>query len=97
MIPYMGKRIITSPILTKTSDPFPVKRTWIERLFSLPWRPWKATKMITIQVPSDEVIIMADTITMHPETLRKFQAELEKANLIKDNPYDPRRIYDRLA
>lgn len=74
----MGKQIITSLYLTKISEPFPVKRTWVERLFSQPWRPWKATKMITRQVPSDEVIMMEDKIIMHPATLKQLEAALER-------------------
>jgi len=75
---YCGKEIITSLHMTKTSDPFSVKRTWRERLFSWPWRPWQTTKMITKQIPSDEVYVFEDRMMMHPETLRQLQAELKE-------------------
>ena len=78
MAQYGGKQIITSVYLTKTSDPLSVKRTWKERLFSRPWKPWQATKMITIQVPSDEVLVMMDRIIMHPEMFRRLQTKLEE-------------------
>lgn len=77
MTQYGGKQIITSAFLTKTSGPFSVRRTWRERLFSWPWKPFKATKTITIQVPSDEVLVMADRIIMHPEMFRRLQDKLD--------------------
>lgn len=32
----------------------PIRRTWWERLFSWPWRPWVATKPPLIELPSFE-------------------------------------------
>lgn len=51
-------KILTSEYLADT-----VLRTWKERLFSWPWRPWKKTK----KVPFNEVFLWnGDTIICHP-------------------------------
>jgi len=51
-----------------------VKRTWKERLFTLPWTPFKATK----KVPSKEALIFGyDTLIVHPSMLDKFKNEKE--------------------
>ncbi len=61
-------------------------RSWKERLFSLPWKPWKATK--TIYYP--EAIptmyrIGYDTIVGHPAKIADLKSEIER--LQKEPPY----------
>ena len=48
-----GFDVIQTPMLTKTER---VRRSWRERLFSLPWRPWVAWK--TIEVPDDRMYLV---------------------------------------
>jgi len=74
---YAGKQVITSPYLTKMSEPFSAKRSWKERLFTRPWQPFKSTKMITEQIPSDEVLLFDGKIVIHPITLEKLKFKLE--------------------
>lgn len=49
-----------------------VNRTWKERLFSLPWKPFKKRK--PIQIPSDEIIYYPNgsLLVMHSETWEKI-------------------------
>lgn len=60
-----GTHIVTDPHLTKTAV-VEVRRTWRERLFSRPWRPWERTKFVTRQVPDDTVYFIRGRIVCHP-------------------------------
>lgn len=70
-------RIIENPILTMEGTPYEVKRTWKERLFTLPWEPLKATKTVVPQVPSTEIIYANGVMVMHPEMANKIRKQLE--------------------
>jgi hypothetical protein len=54
------------------SDYDSVKRTWKERLFSLPWRPW--VKMKSVHAP--KVYKTGDTIICSPKTEANIRASL---------------------
>jgi len=61
-------KIIYDDRLVEEGESYDVKRTWKERLFTLPWRPLKATKTITPMVPMTEALVMPDgTMVMHPK------------------------------
>lgn len=69
-----GVRIIESVYLTEPGEPYKVRRTWRERLFSLPWQPLKATRTITPQVPMRGGYQLGDgTIVMHPAMVAEFR------------------------
>ena len=42
----MGLRIIENPLMVEDGEPYEIRRTWRERLFSWPWRPLRATRMV---------------------------------------------------
>ncbi len=66
---FNGMRVITSLWMTEAGEPYQVRRTWRERLFTRPWRPLVATRTIVPQVPMRDVIqLNASTLVMHPET-----------------------------
>lgn len=48
---FFGKKVIIMNSLYETV-PVEVQRTWKERLFSLPWTPWKSTKTDYEQKPA---------------------------------------------
>lgn len=76
---FNGLKIIESRYLTEAGEPYEVRRSWQERLFSHPWHPWHATKIITPQVPMKGGYRLAGgVVVMHPDTLRTFLAQLEK-------------------
>lgn len=72
-----GVRIIESVWLTEPGNPVEVQRTWRQRLFSRPWRPWKATFTMIPHVPMRGGYQMGDAIVMHPETVRKLKSATE--------------------
>lgn len=79
-------KIIESEYLTEPGDPIVVRRTWRERLYSRPWRPWKSTKTITPQVPRkiilEAVINGRRSFIMHPVVaryLRDLRRQLERS------------------
>jgi hypothetical protein len=72
-----GVRIIESHIMTEAGEPYEVARTWRERLFSLPWRPLKATRTVVPQVPMRSVIKLANgDLVMHPAIAEEFKHKL---------------------
>lgn len=69
-----GMRVIVSEYLVENGKPIEVRRTWTERLLSWPWRPLVKTRTEVLIVPhSGCVQLDADTVVMHPETLKKLQ------------------------
>lgn len=68
---FKGMRVIESALLEEDGEPYAVYRTWRERLFSRPWRPLVATRMVTPRIPyRGAVSIGQNTLVMHPATLR---------------------------
>ena len=67
-----GMRVIESVYLVQDGKPYPVRRTWRERLFSRPWRPLVATRTVIPKVPYQGAVRLNEwTIVMHPsEVLR---------------------------
>jgi hypothetical protein len=84
-VPYddrmLGLRIIESPLLTK-DEQRTVGRSWRERLWSWPWRPWQATKVITVLVPSDQILRTPGALIMHP-----MMAERLRATFVTDHKF----------
>ena len=71
---FHGMRVIESVYLVEPGEPRTERRTWRERLFSRPWRPWVATKVVVPQVPHRGAVqLNATTLVMHPETLRQLR------------------------
>lgn len=60
------------------TDAKTVRRSWRERLFSRPWRPFAGTK--TIRVPSLNVVLIGRTMIIHPAVL----ARLRESGVLSD-------------
>jgi hypothetical protein len=67
--PYNGYKLISSPAMQTA---ILEKRTWKERLFSLPFRPFKRMKIVGYK-PLDYVIKTDDTIYGAPQTIELLQ------------------------
>lgn len=79
MKPYYeeGMRVIESVYLIEDGEPYEVRRPWRERLFSRPWRPMQATRLVVPKVPYRGAFKLTDkTLVMHPETLRQLRKAL---------------------
>jgi hypothetical protein len=73
-----GKQVLVSKTRKST---FKVKRSWKERLFSLPFKPFKKTKdetTFTDLVKDDECIFFEDKILVNEKTFHKLRAESKK-------------------
>jgi hypothetical protein len=82
MTDFMGIRIIENPYLTEPGEPYEVKRTWRERIFSRPWNPMKTMKTIIPMVPKKEAIQLPDgSLVMHPEMAAELRAQLKMRTL----------------
>lgn len=54
-------------------------RSWKQRLFSWPWRPWLKTETTTINVPDPNMIQIKPGIWLgHPATIAELRKILEK-------------------
>lgn len=76
----MGMRVIVDSQLVEPDGTVDVRRTWRERLFSIPWRPLEATKPVQTFRPSREVIQVNGRLLMHPVTWKKMVEELDKSH-----------------
>jgi hypothetical protein len=77
-----GMKIIESYLMTEAGEPYKVRRSWKERLFTLPWKPLQKTRTVVPQVPRKDILqMMGDTLIMHPAIaaeLRRKAEECEK-------------------
>ena len=73
-------RLIESPLMVR-HEQRRVKRSWTERLFSRPWRPWVVEKIVVDVVPLDKVLIdYVDRVVIgHSQTIRRFKEQLQEA------------------
>ena len=55
-----------------------VSRPWKERLFSLPFKPFKKTKIIVTYIPKSEILQYGNVIVCHPAIAAKIRQELQK-------------------
>lgn len=78
----LGVKIITNHLMVENGDPYKVIRTWKERLFSCPWRPFKKTRTIIPKVPMRSVMKLPNgTYVMHPAMLNELKRQLKPNKL----------------
>ena len=84
-----GINIVEDINLTLPGETIEVERSWKERLFTLPWRPFTKTKIKMLMLPSPELYLFREhnLIVGHPETIKKLYKELEKVNA--ETAFDP--------
>lgn len=75
---WQGMRVILNQHLSQAGAPVTVRRSWRDRLLSWPWRPWIATRTHIPQVPSTEVLVMGNTLHMHPALWRTLKDQQER-------------------
>ncbi len=71
-----GHRVMTNHLLTVPGKATEVMRTFHDRWFTWPWRPWVKTWMYTPRIPDPHIYKMSDMLdgqclVMHPETLKR--------------------------
>jgi hypothetical protein len=82
MINLYGITIFKNPSMVIQHNEI-VKRSWKERLFFLPWRPWVKIRVVVHYDPDPNLYTatnkmgMIDTIWGHPATLAKLIQTLE--------------------
>lgn len=75
---FAGLRIIESPYLEEDGEPVTVRRSWRERLFSRPWRPFVTTRTVIPKIPyRGAVRLNQTTIVMHPATVLELKKSLD--------------------
>jgi hypothetical protein len=66
--------------LTINGEPYDVTRTLKQRLFSLPWHPFKKTITVIPRIPDPNVYRTNGFIFGHPETLRAIRLAIDTNN-----------------
>lgn len=74
---YNGFQLVSDPYMT-VEEEITVNRTWVERLFSLPWQPFVETKKVITFVPNPELFRIGFIIIGHPKTIERLKEELKK-------------------
>lgn len=83
-----GMKIIENPNMLVPEERV-VDRTAKERWLTRPWRPWQKTKVITVYVPDNHVLLVKNPFTgerdavCHPEVADVLRARLAES----DNDY----------
>jgi hypothetical protein len=73
---FNGMRVILSPLLEQFGAPYEERRSWWNRLFSRPWRPFQKTRTIIPRVPYEGAYqINKNTLVMHPVTFNKLKGQ----------------------
>ena len=76
-----GPRLVESPALTVAVHER-VPRPWRERLLTWPWRPWQATRPVTVTVPDPHLYRFGSACVLaHPVTLAHFRNAHYRAQL----------------
>lgn len=80
----LGIPIIESEVLIIDGEPYERRRTWRERLFTRPWRPWRATQRVIPKVPDPNFYVSSvepwgKQIFAHPVTARRIYEHLENS------------------
>jgi len=76
---FGGIKIIEDINMVVPGEPYEKQRTFKERWFTLPWRPFKKTKTIVPMVPSKEIICWENNFVMHPTAKEAILQEMARA------------------
>ncbi len=80
----LGIPIIENEILVVDGEPYQRRRSWRERLFTRPWRPWRATKWVVPKIPDPNIYVSniepwGKRIYAHPVTAQRIREHLENS------------------
>jgi hypothetical protein len=73
-----GMRVVESPHLMVPGGEREVRRSWSERLFARPWRPWRATRRVPVSKPDPNVYRIQGMLVGHPATLAALYAQVQQ-------------------
>jgi hypothetical protein len=66
-----GLRVFESLYAVRSGEPVEVPRSWGERLFTRPWRPFRRTRIVVPQIPMAYKI--GETLVAHPDFLAQLR------------------------
>ena len=77
-----GYRVYENVNMTEPYGVEQVRRTWVERLFTLPWKPFKTTYTVTKYRPSTLVIVDDKLMCMfaHPTIVYQMSKQIGLTN-----------------
>jgi hypothetical protein len=80
LTPLGAIRVTFSSGILKLEDrKIQVKRTFLERFFTLPWKPWKRTKVVIKKVPVPTIYFIrpVNHLLVHTSLKQKFLKQME--------------------
>jgi len=84
---FGGFRVIESVYLEEDGEPYTVRRSWRERLFTRPWHPFVTTRVVVPKIPYRGFLkLNATTVVVHPATLRELR---DRTSLVEMSAIDP--------
>jgi len=83
---YGGFQIHTSIHMVEPGPQCQIHRSWRERLFTLPWRPLRATRWFTPMIPSSKIVGNGDRLYMHPEMAEVLRQNLTDSEGVLHDP-----------
>lgn len=85
-----GQVVIESTSMVEDGEPYSVARSWRERLFSLPFRPFDSCKLVTPKVPAKYSYRLPNgSWVMHPE-----MAKILRLGEVRPNKQQKARGFD---
>ena len=74
---YGGLNVFSDVNMVDFGEPYPVLRTWVERLFTRPWTPLTKIKWVTPRIPMKKAWRHGNNVYMHPEMVKELENSLE--------------------
>lgn len=74
-----GFRVIEDNSMVEDGEPYKVKRTLKDRLFSRPWKPLKTQRTVVPKKPKRVALTIGNTLIVHPEMAKEFRELIAKA------------------
>lgn len=71
--PLAGYKLIEDPTALEQTGTTRVVRSFRERFFSLPWKPWQLTTEVPVFGPKEDFEVTDDCIIGHPTLIRALR------------------------
>ena len=74
---HNGMKISECLSMVENGEPYQAKRTWKERLFSIPWQPFKSSITVVPKVPRKDAVNIRGVWFMHPQAARALRQAIK--------------------
>lgn len=80
---FNGITILPNANMTEHGEPINIRRTWKQRLFSWPWKPWCNIMTVTPYTPSKKVYMLKSQgiAFAHPAVIDELRRQIHDKGL----------------